>query len=231
MTSRALLAAVFLAFAILAARWMEEGDYYDPLKGRRHCAAPPSAIKDWSSTGRTRRPTDSTNLERWLRENPDEVNRLFGPFCRAPLHLAARFGRDDLAELLIARGADVRAADEPEGHTALHLAAQYGQAAVAATLVARGAEVNARTRSGRTPLHDAAFGLAGTSDIDGRVEVVRLLLARGADVNARARGSNRTPLDDAEGTASINPGNSERMAALLREAGAIRQPPAAPLTR
>ena len=228
MTRRVVLAAVLLAFAILAARWMEGGDYYDPLRGRRHCAAPPSAIKDWSSTGRTRRPTDSTNLSRWLQQNPDEVNRLFGPFCQAPLHLAARFGREDLAELLIARGADVRAADEPAGQTALHLAAQYGQAAVAATLVARGADVNARTKGGRTPLHDAAFGLAGTSDIEGRVEIVQLLLGQGADVNARERWSNRTPLDDAEGTASINQGNSERMAGLLRAAGGRRQPPDTP---
>ena len=90
---------------------------------------------------------------------------------------------------------------------------------MATILIARGASVNATTKFGRTPLHDAVSGLAGTSALEGRVEVARLLLARGADVNARERGSNRTPLDNALAD-SMNPDNRERMSQLLRAAGA-----------
>ena len=103
------------------------------------------------------------------------LNQLFGAFCLAPLHTAARFGREDLAELLLVRG--------------------------------------------RTPLHDAVYGHAGTSDLEGRVAVVKLLLTRGADINARERGNNWTPLDYAL-AGSANPANGERMARVLRDAGA-----------
>ena len=219
MIGKALLALIAFAFSILLARWFEEGDYYDPYRGRRHCGAAPSAIKDWSYTSRTPRPADVANLNRWLDDHPDQANRLFGAFCWTPLHSAARFGREDLAELLVARGADVRTPDEPGGSTALHLAAQYGQVGVAKVLVARGADVNARTKFGKTPLHDAVDGLGGTSDLEGRVSVVQLLLAHGADVNARENGSNRTPLDHAA-AASANQANSERMTQLLLAAGA-----------
>jgi ankyrin repeat protein len=217
---RASLALGALVVAVLMARWFEEGDYFDPVRQRRHCAAPPSAVKDWSYTGRTRRASDLANLDRWLRDHPDDVNRLFGAFCQTPLHAAARFGREDLAERLIALGADVRARDEPRGQTALHLAAQYGHADVAALLVARGSDVNAvGLRDGRTPLHDAAFGLAGTSDLEGRVAVATLLLSHGADINARAKGNGRTPLDEAA-SASSNAAHNQRMTELLLAAGA-----------
>ncbi len=217
MLYRALLAIAGLIVAVLLARWFEEGDYSDPYSGRRHCAAPPAAIKTWSLTGRARQAADAANLEQWLKEHAEDINQLYGAFCWTPLHTAARFGREDLAEVLIARGADVAAGDEPSGNTALHIAAQYGNVAVARGLVARGADVNARNKHGRTPLHDAVSGLAGTSDLDGRLEVARLLLSRGADINAR--GSGRTPLDEAAGS-SDNRANGERMTELLLAAGA-----------
>jgi ankyrin repeat protein len=87
-------------------------------------------------------------------------------------------------------------------------------------LLARGADVNAATtRGGRTPLHDAVSGLAGTSDLEGRLAVAKLLLTHGADINAREIGSGRTPLDHAV-AASTNRANSERMTQLLLAAGA-----------
>lgn len=58
--------------------------------------------------------------------------------------------RADVADLLVARGADVNAG---EGHsTALHAAAIFGQAAMAEWLIARGAHVNAPNYEGKTPL-------------------------------------------------------------------------------
>jgi Ankyrin repeats (3 copies) len=216
MLQRALLASAALVVAIMLARFFEEGDYFDPVRGRRHCGPPPHEIASWSYTSRTRRPEDQAELERWLQKRPDQVNQLFGAFCHSLLHSAARFGREDLAALLITRGANVNVGTEPRGETPLHLAAQYGHPAVAAVLVDRGADVNAATTFGRTPLHEAASGLAGTSDVDDRVDLAKLLIARGANVNARERGNGRTPLDQTTGTV-----NQERIATLLVEAGAI----------
>ena len=219
MLPRAILAIVALAAAILMARFFEAGDYYDSYRGRRHCAAPPEDIQRWSYTNRARRPEDQAGLEQWLGKHPGDVNQLFGAFCHSALHSAARFGRQDLAALIIARGANVNVGTEPRGETPLHLAAQYGQASVAAVLVDRGADVNAATTFGRTPLHEAASGLAGTSDVDGRVEVAKLLIARGANVNARQRGNGFTPLDETTGGTATS-GANERLNRLLLEAGA-----------
>jgi ankyrin repeat protein len=219
MLFRGFLAIAGLIAAVLLARWFEEGDYYDPYNGRRHCAAPPAAIAAWSQTGRARQARDAAGLQQWLSEHGDDVNQLYGAFCSTPLHTAARFGRDDLTELLITHGADLGAGDGPARNTALHIAAQYGNVTVARVLVARGANVDAPNKYGRTPLHDAVSGLAGTSDLEGRLQVARLLLSRGADINARERGSGRTPIDEAAG-ASNNRANRDRMTELLLSAGA-----------
>ena len=42
MIYRASLAVAALMFAVLMARWFERGEYVDPVRRRRHCAAPPS---------------------------------------------------------------------------------------------------------------------------------------------------------------------------------------------
>jgi ankyrin repeat protein len=214
---RTLLAIGALLFALILARWFEQGDYYDPVRGRHHCAAPAAAIKGWSYVGRSRQPSDLSNLDRWVQQHPDQVNRRFGAFCGTPLHIAARFGREDLAERLIGVGADVSAGDEPAGDTPLHVAARYGHVAVARVLMGGGADTSAANKHGRTPLHDAAFGLAGTADLDGRLDVATLVIANGAKVNARDR-SGRTPLDEAIGSSDRE--TAERMAAFLIAAGA-----------
>ena len=222
MTHRIVPPIVALMLVVSAACSFQDGDYVDPIRNRRYCAAEPSEIRDWSYTNYARRPTDRSNLDRWLQRHPDQVNRLFGAFCRAPLHSAAQFGREDLAELLVSRGADVRLFDERGGNTPLHLAAQYGHARVAAFLVERGADVHASapvTKNARTPLHDAVGGLAGMTDVEGRVEVVKVLLSHGADINVRQAGSGRTPLFSAVGS-SVNLDNNRRMTELLLAAGA-----------
>jgi ankyrin repeat protein len=219
MIPKPLLAIAALIVAIVSAWWFENRDYVDPVRNRRHCAAPPDAIQDWSYNGRARKPSDAANLDEWLQDHGDQVNRQFGAFCLTPLHSAARFGREDLAQLLIAKGADVHAGDEPAGNTPLHLAAQYGHVAVAKVLVAAGADVNAGNTRDRTPMHDAVSGLGGTSDLDGRLAVARLLISRGANINARERGSGRTPIDEAAAS-SIDRANSERMTELLLASGA-----------
>jgi ankyrin repeat protein len=96
------------------------------------------------------------------------------------------FTRDvAVVELLIARGADVRARSKI-GETALMDAATRGDAAAAKILIAKGADVNARDHRGYTALMFAA-------QYDGdAVALVRLLLAHGADVTPVAE--NQTAL-------------------------------------
>ena len=68
-----------------------------------------------------------------------------------PLHWAARFGQSQVAELLIAEGADVNAKNVV-GQTPLHLAAGASHKEIIELLIAEGAEVNAKTKRGETPL-------------------------------------------------------------------------------
>lgn len=121
-----------------------------------------------------------------------------------PLVLAAYSGDEATFRLLVARGADVKAA----GPAALglsfraqckgcidtmlqHVDAEaltgtmvggsppFGPALATAMLIERGADMKARDRDGRTMLMLAAASAAPTAD------VVKFLIARGADVNAR----------------------------------------------
>jgi ankyrin repeat protein len=67
------------------------------------------------------------------------------------LHRAAVRGHKEVAELLIANGADVNAKSEI-GTTPLYNAAYYGSTEVAELLIANGADVNLKDDYGRTPL-------------------------------------------------------------------------------
>src|ERR1035438_8948319 len=101
---------------------------------------------------------------------------------------AALKGQTDIADLLIAKGANVDARDK-SGATPLHQAALKGNLAFATLLLQHGADVNARDRDGATPLHNAA--------LSGGSEMAALLLDKGATVNAREAGdaeSGATPL-------------------------------------
>ena len=75
-----------------------------------------------------------------------------------PLQVAVQWQRVDVAELLIARGANLEATlSYPlPGWTALHLAAQTGNVAMVRLLVDSGANVNAKARGGFTPVDFAA---------------------------------------------------------------------------
>ncbi|MHC4538349.1 MAG: ankyrin repeat domain-containing protein [Planctomycetota bacterium] len=109
------------------------------------------------------------------------------------LHLAARQGRKDAVELLLAKGASINARLTGwPGWTPLHEAAAANQKEVAELLIAKRADINtdcARAGGGRfggTPLHEAAF--------EGHRDMVELLISKGADINAEQSGG-LTPLD------------------------------------
>lgn len=104
-----------------------------------------------------------------------------------PLHLAAFFGHKDIAEVLLANGADVHAQScNALQNTALHAAVAGQKAVLVPVLLAHGADVNARQHGGWNPLHAAAQ--------NGDVELIQLLIANGADVKARAD-NNQSALD------------------------------------
>ncbi|PSC74435.1 Extracellular basic protease [Micractinium conductrix] len=103
---------------------------------------------------------------------------------RTALHLAAKEGRFQCVQALLAAGADPCAADDKWGELPLHKAAAEGRDACVAALLAaaggpRNRTVEARTKDGRTPLH-----LAGKN---GRTGCAQLLLSARADADARLR--------------------------------------------
>ncbi|RIK65899.1 MAG: hypothetical protein DCC65_11495 [Planctomycetota bacterium] len=103
------------------------------------------------------------------------------------LHLAAFFGHDGVAELLLEHGADPDAISRNAmGLCPLHTAANFGSRGVARLLLENGAEVNARQQGGFAPIHAAAN--------NGDLEMLRLLIAHGADVDARTN-DGKTPAD------------------------------------
>ena len=70
------------------------------------------------------------------------------------MHHAAKYGRKEVVELLIAKGADVNA-KRNNGQTPLHRAAGGGHKEVAELLIAKGADLNAKIEAGQytgTPL-------------------------------------------------------------------------------
>ena len=91
------------------------------------------------------------------------------------LHKAAYGGHADVAEWLLAKGAEL--APREDSRTPLHVAAGEGHADCVELLLSHVEDVNThRTAHGQTALHFAAEG--------GHKEVALLLLAHGADVNA-----------------------------------------------
>jgi len=68
--------------------------------------------------------------------------------------MASQDGHAAIAEMLLARGADVDKANQ-DGATPLFMASRNGHAAVAELLLARGANFNSTTSGGSTPLQIA----------------------------------------------------------------------------
>ena len=121
------------------------------------------------------------------------------------LCIAAQGGHVDMAEFLMAQGADVNASHPQLGSTPLHAAAEEGKADMAKFLLSKGAKTNATDVTGATPLHKAAGS--------GHADVAQVLIAGGADVKAIDR-NGRTPL------AVALEGKKDDVADLLRKGGA-----------
>jgi uncharacterized protein len=143
--------------------------------------------------------------ERLLADDPDALNA-FSVDGWTPLHLAAFFGHTKLAELLLARGADVAAVSRgANGNTPLHAALAGNHKMVAGLLIGGGADVNAADARGWRPLHLAAA--------NNNLDSMKQLIAQGAEVGA-SNGEGRTAFSLAQEK------NHREAAAFLRRHGA-----------
>lgn len=114
--------------------------------------------------------------------------RAWSPDGYTALHYPAFFGGVDVAEALLAAGADIEAVSRNAmGARPLHSAAAGRHLDVSRLLIERGADVNASQHGGFVPLHQAAQ--------HGDGELAEVLLAAGADRDAR--------LDDGRTAADI----------------------------
>jgi ankyrin repeat protein len=95
---------------------------------------------------------DIDQVKTLIQVNPD-INQL-GPSWYgngSALHVAVRTGQQDMAKLLIDRGAIVDVRDHND-YTPLHNAAWNGNLEMVKLLLGAGADINARTYTGRTVL-------------------------------------------------------------------------------
>ena len=69
-----------------------------------------------------------------------------------PLHFAVANDDKELAELLIAAGADMNAKTDMFEETPLHVAVVLGNKEIVELLIAKGADVNSMNENGQTPL-------------------------------------------------------------------------------
>jgi cytohesin len=117
--------------------------------------------------------------------------RSYGSLVKPPLHEAASRGHKEIVQLLIAKGANVKAKTD-DGNTPLHSAVAKEHENIAELLIAKGADVNAKDNKGNTPLH-----LATGTGWQGGYEIAKLLISKGADVDAKDYKHNWTPLHNA----------------------------------
>jgi len=114
----------------------------------------------------------------------------------AELIAAARDGRLEMVEVLLAEGAEVNAKNG-NGKTGLMSAAYFGNERVVSLLLAAGADVNAKDNNDSTALIAGAYS--------GNLNVVLSLLAEGADVNASSKsGASSLKNADTRGYAQIS---------------------------
>ena len=116
---------------------------------------------------------DLEKVRAMLEENPELINTQ-DTQGNTPLHLAAYKGYMEVAELLIAEGADVNCRNK-HGDTPIHYAAKGGQKNIIEFFLSKEVDVNITDYHGRTPLHHAVSWE--------HKDTVQYLLERGADIS------------------------------------------------
>jgi uncharacterized protein len=129
---------------------------------------------------------DLPTVQRELNLRPEQLER-HNVDGWTPLHLAAFFGEERVAQALLDRGAAPNARSTNRmRNTPLHAAAAGGRTGIVKLLLENGADANSTQEGGWTALHAAAQL--------GNVAMLQLLLAQGASPNTRAA-NDQTPLD------------------------------------
>lgn len=161
-----------------ALMWAAYGNFQEALDVL-HGVHPGLSLAEAAALG------DTDRLRDRLEATPEAVNTP-GADGWTPLHLAAFFGREEAALLLLRAGAVLAAvAANDTANQPLHAAvAGTRSTELISTLLHLGADVNARAASGITPLHLAAAA--------GDTELVDLLREHGADATLRME-SGQTP--------------------------------------
>ncbi|KAF4523418.1 hypothetical protein B566_EDAN007890, partial [Ephemera danica] len=95
-----------------------------------------------------------------------------------PLHVASHYDHQNVALLLLDKGASPHATAK-NGHTPLHIAARKNQMDIATTLLEYGAKANAESKAGFTPLHLSAQ--------EGHTDMSTLLIEHQADPNHKSK--------------------------------------------
>ena len=162
---------------VLYALYNGKGDLVEPLLE----ANPSLDVFDAAAVGRTR------GLEELLDAEPELVGSWSKDGFTA-LHLAAFFGEEEAAKILLERGAEVNlVAHNANIHvTPLHSAAAGSHPGIVKLLLEHGADPNAAQDGGFTPLHSAAQN-------DDR-ESAEALLEAGADPSLTSD-EGKTPAD------------------------------------
>ncbi len=118
-----------------------------------------------------------------------DVDQSRGNLEDSLLYYAIRLGKDEIAQYLISKGADVRADSDFE-RTALHL---VRDGKTASMLIDKGADVNALDGRGNTPL-SLAVSRTGTSEFRLALPVVNELLVGGANPDLGREDEQLAPL-------------------------------------
>jgi ankyrin repeat protein len=129
---------------------------------------------------------DLKRVKEFVDKNSMLANDVSAPDGFPPLGLAAHFGRREVVQYLIRKGADVNFAAAESAFTALTGAVAGGHPEVVRILIDAGADVNHRYEEQEfSPLLSAAA--------DGDPTIVVMLVAAGADVNAHTT-DGKTPV-------------------------------------
>ena len=162
---------------VLYALYNGKADLVEPLLD----ANPPLDVFDAAAVGRTH------GLDELL-DGDSELVTSWSPDGFTALHLAAFFGQEEAAKILLERGAEVNlvARNATIHVTPLHSAAAGSHPGIVKLLLEHGADPNAAQDGGYTPLHSAAQN-------DDR-ESAEALLEAGADPSL-AKDDGKTPAD------------------------------------